>query len=61
MDHRTGDRLDILVHKLRGGYYIKTISMASCKLAGEPPLDELQRYTAGEDAAGGGRDEVGAE
>ena len=62
MDRRTGDRLDILcgVHKLRDGYYIKTISMASCKLAGEPPLDELQRYTAGEDAAGEDRGEVGA-
>ena len=62
MDRRTGDRLDILcgVHKLRDGYFIKTISLASCKLAGEPPLDELQRYTAGEDAAGEDRAEGGA-
>ena len=34
-DRRLGDVVDVLcgVHKLKDGYYVKTISMASCKLS----------------------------
>ena len=51
-DRRLGDVVDVLcgVHKLKDGYYVKTISMASCKLSETPALDELQRYSAGEEA-----------
>lgn len=52
MDRRLNDRVDMLCgqYKLKDGYHIKTISMASAKLAEAPALDELQRYAAGEEA-----------
>ena len=57
-DRRLGDVVDVLcgAHKLKDGYHVKTISLASCKLAETPALDELQRFAAGEDAeVGAGR------
>ena len=51
-DRRMGDVVDLLCgqHKLKDGYHVKTVSFVSCRLAEAPPLDELQRYAAGEEA-----------
>ena len=51
-DRRMRANVDVLCgqHKLMDGYYVKTISLASCKLADAPALDELQRFSTGEEA-----------